>query len=138
MITVTSELLTHVHLIDEQHKELFNCINAVESIGDEAAENTEIEKAEVEKTLDFLGSYIVKHFGEEEELQIRYGYPKHNWHHEMHVWYIAEYHKLRAEYESNGFSEHFLHLLNESIMKWFVRHVRHVDVELGKFIRERM
>ena len=136
MISVTSDLMTHVQLIDDQHKELFNRINAVESIGEKTATDKEHEKAEVEKTLDFLGSYIIKHFGEEEELQIRYGYPKHKWHHEMHVWYIAEYHKLRAEYESNGFSEQFLNLLNESIMKWFVRHVRHVDVELGKFIRE--
>jgi hemerythrin len=94
-------------------------------------------KQEYTSIILFLKDYAVKHFGEEEELQIRYGYPKHKWHHEMHVWYIAEYHKLRAEYESNGFSEQFLHLLNESIMKWFVRHVRHVDVELGKFIRER-
>ena len=133
MITVTTDLLTHVKLIDEQHHELFDCINAVESIGEEAESEEDIIK-----TLDFLGSYITKHFGEEEKLQLEYGYPKYNWHHEMHNWYVAEYHKLRAEYTENGFSDHFTHLLNESIMKWFVRHVRHVDVELGKFIRERM
>ena len=133
MITVTADLITHVKLIDEQHHELFNCINAVESVG--SAPN---DKAKVEKTLDFLGSYIVKHFGEEEELQIKYGYPQHKWHHEMHQWYIAEYHKLRTEHDENGISEHFLQLLNESIMSWFVRHVRHVDVELGKFLRECM
>ena len=138
MISITSDLITHVKLIDEQHRELFNRINAVELIGEEAAASSDHTKEDIEKTLDFLGSYITKHFGEEEELQVRYNYPKHKWHHEMHEWYIAEYHKLRAEYESNGFSEQYSHLLNESMMKWFVRHVRNVDVELGKFIRERM
>lgn len=133
MITVTSDLLTHVKMIDEQHRELFNYINAVESIGEASA-----IKEDVEKTLDFLGSYIVKHFGEEEGLQREFGYPKQKWHHEMHQWYIAEYHKLRDEYDANGISDHYTHILNESIMKWFVRHVRNVDVELGKFIREQM
>ncbi|MCL1828179.1 MAG: hemerythrin family protein [Oscillospiraceae bacterium] len=130
MISVTSDMLTHVKLIDEQHHELFNRINAVESMG--AAPD---EKKKTEETLDFLGSYIVKHFEEEEEIQLETGYPQHRWHHEMHSWYIAEYHKLRKEYNENGFSEQFSHLLNESIMKWFVRHVKHVDVELGKYVR---
>lgn len=129
MITVTSDMLTHVKHIDEQHRELFNRINAVESL-----ETAAVTEKEIEKTLDFLGSYIVKHFEEEETLQKESGYPKHKWHREMHSWYVAEYRKLRAEYTANGFSDEFSHLLNESIMNWFVRHVKHVDVELGRFI----
>ena len=131
MIDFTPDLLTNVTAIDDQHKELFNRINAVVSMGHKS-----ISKEETDKTLDMLGNYIVKHFGDEEALQRKYSYPKYEWHHEQHQTYIAEFQKLKAEYDKNGPSVQFTLQLNKSIIGWIVKHIKNVDVELGRFINE--
>ena len=129
MIILTSDLITHVKEIDEQHVELFNCINAVSTV---VTMDTVQEQAK--KTLEFLGSYIVKHFNDEEILQQKCNYPKHKWHHEMHRWYIAEFNKMNEEYNKNGPSVEFIELLNESIINWIIKHISTVDVSLGEYI----
>lgn len=131
MIFYTRDLQTHVGIIDEQHQEMINRINAVEAIRDES-----ISGEEAEKILDFLGEYIIKHFGDEEELQIKSGYPEYAWHHELHRWYIAEYHRMREEFFKNGATPEFTRLLDKSMMNWFVKHIINVDVRLGKYINQ--
>lgn len=131
MIALTPELLTRVPEIDEQHKELFNRIAAVESIGEES-----LTKEKAEETLDFLNAYVVKHFADEEKLMLESGYPQLDWHHTWHQGYIAECKKLKEEYAINGLSEQFALTLNESVVKWFVKHVKVVDVNLGKHINK--
>ena len=131
MIVFTPDLFTNVAQIDEQHKELFNRINIVASMGDEP-----LSKEETEKTLDFLGNYIIKHFDDEEKLQRKTGYPKFSWHHEMHKWYIAEFEKLKEEYCQNGPSEQFTLLLNKSIINWIVKHIKTVDMYLANYLNK--
>ena len=125
----TSNLLTNVELIDEQHKKLFNHVDLVESIG-----KSPIDKDKAMETIGFLGDYIVKHFGDEEELQKNSHYPRYKEHHKLHKWYIGEYHRLRAEFDRNGYSEYFAHILNESIVDWYVKHVLVEDIALGKYL----
>jgi len=134
MIAITPDLLTHVAEIDEQHKELFDRINAVEL---ELIGAKSITKEAAQKTLDFLGSYIIEHFGFEEELQRKSGYPKYGWHRAMHQWYIAEFRKVKEEYEKNGPSEAFTLLLDRSIKNWISKHIRNVDTEFGKYLNAR-
>ena len=131
MILLASDLMTNVAEIDEQHQELFNHINSVAKIATIA-----MVKEKAEQTLDFLGRYIETHFDYEEELQQKYNYPKYNWHREMHRWYIAEFHRLKNEYNENGPSIEFVELLDESIINWIIKHIGNVDVALGKYIRE--
>ena len=129
MIALTPDLLTNVPEIDEQHKELFNHLSATELIG-----TAPLTKEEIEETLEFLGAYVVKHFADEEKLMLESGYPKFDWHHTWHQGYIAECKKMKEEYATNGLSEQFADKLNESIVRWYIKHVRTVDVALGKHI----
>ena len=129
----TPNMVTNIELIDEQHKKLFNHIDLVESIG-----TTPIEKEKAMETIGFLGDYIAKHFGDEETLQRDYNYPRFKAHQKLHKWYIGEYHKLRAEYNKNGYSAHFAHILNESIVNWFTNHVLVEDIALGKYLGAKM
>ncbi|MCL1805620.1 MAG: hemerythrin family protein [Clostridiales bacterium] len=131
MIYYTLDLHTHVALLDEQHEEMISRINAVEAIKDEA-----ISDKEAEKILNFLGEYIIKHFGDEEELQRKTGYPHYDWHHSLHQWYIAEFHRMRQEFMKNGPTPEFTRLLDKSMMNWFVKHIINVDVILGKHINQ--
>jgi len=132
MINFTPDLETKVDYIDQQHKELFKRINDVASLGAKS-----YSKEETDKTINLLGEYIIEHFRDEEELQKKYGYPKYEWHCEQHKLYIDTFNKLKAEYIANGPSANFTLQLNKSIIDWIVKHIRYVDVELGKFINQK-
>jgi len=131
MIKFTPDLETKVPQIDSQHKELFARINDVVAMGVKSA-----SKEETDKTFKLLGDYINKHFRDEEELQRKSGYPKYEWHREQHKLYVDSFNKLKLEYAQNGPSTAFTLQLNKSIIDWIVKHIRHVDVELGKFLNE--
>ena len=124
-----STMVTNVELIDEQHRTLFNHIDMVESLG-----TMPIPKDKAVETIKFLGDYIIKHFRDEEELQRNAKYPRMREHQKLHKWYIREYHKLKDEYDKHGYSEHFAHILNESIIDWYSNHVLVEDIALGKYI----
>ena len=129
----TSNMITNIAQIDEQHKQLFNHIDLVESMG-----TMPITKEKAVETIDFLGKYIIKHFEDEEKLQQNFRYPRHKEHHKLHKWYIGEYRKLKVEYEKHGYSEHFAHILNESIIDWYAKHVLVEDIALGKYLGAKM
>jgi len=132
MIAITPDLLTHVALIDEQHKELFERINSVSAIG------TIPDVAnETERTLDFLGVYIAKHFSDEEDMMIDSGYPDYNWHHTWHQSYIAKFNSLKDEYLKNGISPEYVEILDKFIIGWILTHIGQVDVKLGKYINSK-
>jgi hemerythrin len=128
MIVITKDMEVGIPQVDAQHRELVDRLNAVTTMGAKS-----VSKEETKKTLDLLGDYIVKHFGDEEKLQKQSGYPKYEWHKGQHQIYIAEFGKLKREYEANGVSAKFTLDLNNSIVSWIVRHIKTVDVEFGKF-----
>ncbi|MDR1703642.1 MAG: hemerythrin family protein [Clostridiales bacterium] len=130
MITLTDSMKVGVPKIDAQHQELVDRLNAVTSMGAKA-----VSKEETQKTLNMLGDYIVKHFGDEEVLQKQSGYPKYEWHRGQHQIYIGEFQKLKREFDTNGISAKFTLDLNNSIVGWIVRHIKNVDVEFGKYYR---
>ena len=131
MITLTKDMETGVAKIDEQHKELVTRLNAVIAMGTSA-----VSKEETQKTLNFLGEYIIKHFRDEEGLQRQCGYKKYEWHKEQHQSYINTFKALKEEFAANGPSAKFTVNLNTSLINWIVNHIKVVDVELGKFYRE--
>lgn len=130
MITLTKDMEVGVPKIDAQHKELVNRLNAVVSMGAGA-----VSKEETQKTLNFLGEYIDRHFADEEALQKQSGYPKYEWHKAQHKIYIDEFQKLKKEFAENGVSVKFTLDLNNSIVNWIVRHIKTVDVEFGKYCK---
>lgn len=127
MIQFTKDCETGVAQIDEQHRELINRLNAVVASG-----MSSITKEETEKTLNFLEEYIIKHFKDEENLQQKCGYPKYEWHKNQHQHFITEIQKLKREYQMNGPSPKYTLSLNNAIIQWIVRHIKSVDVDLGK------
>lgn len=131
MIILTKDMEVGVSQIDAQHKELVNRLNAVVSMGAKS-----VSKEETQKTLDFLGDYIVKHFRDEEVLQKKSGYPKYEWHKGQHQIYIDEFQKLNQEFMTNGVSARFTLDLNNSIINWIIRHIKTVDVQFGKYYQE--
>lgn len=128
MIILTKEHETGVAVIDKQHKELVNRLNAVTQLG-----MASITREETEKTLRFLEEYVIEHFADEEKLQVKCAYPKYEWHKSQHQFFISEIQKLKEEFLTNGPSAMYTLTLNNSIIQWIVRHIKTADVELGKY-----
>jgi len=132
MVTLSKDMEVGVLEIDAQHMELVNRLNALMSMGHDAA-----SREETQKTLDLLEEYIIKHFADEEELQRKNKYPEYESHKKLHELYIGEFQKLKKEFADNGHSLKFTMDLNNSLINWIVKHIKSADVELGKFLKNK-
>jgi len=130
MIKLSKDMEVGVVEIDTQHMELVNRLNALMSMGHDAA-----SKEESQRTLNMLEEYIIKHFADEEELQRKNKYPEYESHKKLHQSFIDEFEKLKKEFEANGHSLKFTMDLNNSLINWIVKHIKSADVELGKFLK---
>jgi len=130
MLSLTKDMETGVEKIDTQHRELINRINSALQTGEKSS-----SREDTQKTIEYLGEYVVKHFGDEEELQIQSKYPKYPEHKKKHTYYIDEITKLKNEYTANGNSLEFTMKLNNSLITWIVKHIKVDDVEFGKFFK---
>jgi hemerythrin len=132
MLSLSKDMETGVEKIDSQHRELINRINNLLAIGEKSA-----SEEETQKTIDYLGEYIVKHFSDEEEIQIKSNYPKYAEHKKLHTYYIDEFSKFKNEFAEKGNSMEFTMKLNNSLINWIVKHIKGNDVEFGKFYKGR-
>ena len=82
---LTQDLLTGNQLIDSEHRQLFDAINALLDACAQGAGRTKINE-----TVQFLNSYVSKHFRDEEQLQLQSKYPGYNAHHTFHEGYKRE------------------------------------------------
>jgi hemerythrin len=92
-------------------------------------------EAEIEKTLNYLNEYVVKHFSDEEEIHIKSKYPKQAEHKEKHAVFIDSLKKLEEEFAGKINSMEFTMKLNNSLVVWIVKHIKGDDVEFGKFYK---
>jgi hemerythrin len=125
-------LLTHVDVIDAQHREYFERVNEVLK---HAAEERSAE--ETEKALDFVASYVVLHFDTEQDAMRFAEYPEEEAHLEQHQHFAMRLDRLRASFAKQGFRPVLATELNALLVEWFVHHIRTVDQILGRFLQER-
>ena len=128
MIEFTDDLRTHVEAIDDQHQELISRVNAIVVLGLNAA------PAELQKTFDFLGEYVVEHFHDEEQLQIRSNYPKYRQHLLEHQHFVKDFAKLILQYENKGISPKFSQQFIDFVVDWVMKHIKISDADLAKHI----
>jgi hemerythrin len=133
MITLSKDMEVGILEIDNQHKELIERLNSLVSMGQKLD-----SIGETQTTINLLGEYIIKHFNAEEELQKKNNYPEYESHREMHQHYISEFLKLKKEFEANGHSIAFTMDLNKFMINWIVKHIKSADVELGKFLKDKV
>jgi hemerythrin len=131
MINFPPELLTGVASIDEQHMELIKYINKILMMGANAANQEELDKL-----LLFLGNYAVKHFSDEEKIQLQVGYPKYEEHRQMHLKFIEDYMELMADYREKGPSVKFMVELDQAVIRWILHHIQEADLDIGVYIKE--
>lgn len=132
-INISKDMETGIPEIDAQHRELVERINAIILMGAKA-----FSKEETQKTIDFLEEYVIKHFSDEEALQVKCGYPFIETHKKLHKQYLFQFELTKKEFEEKGFSNSFAMNLNDSVTAWIVRHIKTSDADFGKYYTENM
>lgn len=119
-----------VSLIDSEHRELCDRIDLLF-----AACNQGRGKEELVKTVDFLQSYTIKHFGDEEKLQRASTYPKVAEHKKLHDFFTGKIAELKKEIAESGAGIATISKTNYFLMDWLLNHIQKVDTELAQYIK---
>jgi hemerythrin len=124
----TPALAIGVPEIDHQHQELFLRIERLVqglSRGD---------AADIARLLEFLGQYVVKHFGAEERWMLRSAYPDYVRHKAEHERFIRDYEQMTREFREKGPNVLAGIRMNNWIAEWLKQHISRSDMELGRFL----
>lgn len=128
----SNEFSVSIDEIDNQHKELFDRINALDS-----AIRKGKSAGELINVINFLEQYIVYHFGTEEKAMVDHGYPGFQLHKNKHLWFNNEFVIMKEKLENEGPTPDLIMLVNNLLIAWFSNHIRTIDRLLGSFIRGR-
>ena len=132
MYAWTKDLETGNAAIDLQHKQLIDAIN---SLLDACSKGKGREQ--IGNTLKFLDSYIIKHFGDEESLQLKYNYPDYQNHKRYHEEFKKTVKGIEAEYAKTGSSVALVSKVNSVIASWLITHIKREDVTVAKHIKSK-
>lgn len=128
-IAWNSELDTGIDVIDQQHRRIVDCINALE------AANAGGDRAMVGRTLDDLVDYTISHFAFEESLQEEAGYAYSKPHkkvHELFVRRVDEYverHRLGDDVGAD---------LLKLLVTWLINHIKRDDADYVGTVKANM
>lgn len=126
----SDDLSTGVAEIDNQHKELFRRINDLFD-----ACNQGKGKNEVAVVMEFLESYVVEHFGMEENYMKKYSYAGYSSHLANHTEFIKNFSVLKKDFEAEGPNADIVIRMNHLLVEWLINHIRKVDKALGAFLK---
>ena len=126
---LTQDLLTGNQLIDSEHRQLFDAINALLDACAQGAGRTKINE-----TVQFLNSYVNKHFGDEEKLQVQSKYPGYAAHKQFHDGYKRQLSQTTQALIAEGPTVKALGDLNR-IVGVLVSHIRIEDKKLSRHVK---
>ena len=127
---LTMDLLTGYQLIDNQHKQLFEAVNRLMDACSKGKGRDQIQE-----TVNFLGDYVMKHFGDEERLQTRSNYPGYTSHKQFHDGYRRQLAEVAQLLVQEGPTVKSLGELNR-IVAILITHIRTEDKRMAKFVQE--
>lgn len=125
-------LETGYNLIDNQHKQLMAMLN---DMMDAYHNGTVAEKSE--QALDFLIAYTIKHFSDEEKLQVLYQYPDYERHKQIHNEFRLSVKELTERLGKEGVSNALFDELCVFVGNWLVTHIQGEDFALASFIKNK-
>jgi len=132
MIVWRDELNIGVEAVDKQHQELVRILN---EFLDACTKQKGREK--VEETLEFLISYTVKHFHDEEELMKGSQYPVYAAHKREHDQFVKDVGDIQQQLKEKGASVLTTIKLNRTLVDWLLNHIQKNDQEFGDYLHAR-
>jgi len=116
--------------IDEQHKQLVASLNDLL-----LACKHGTHRAELQKTMNFLVNYTVKHFTDEEAFQLEHNYPEYERHKQLHEDFKVTASELAERLVREGGSIAMLSELHTVIGGWLVSHIQGEDMKVALHAR---
>lgn len=132
MLNWSNKLSVGVDLIDEQHKMLIQRLN-------DMSRAIEFNKGpgEIVRTLEFLIEYTDFHFSAEERYMKEHGYPGLEKHITKHEEFTGTLANLENDFKEEGATNLLAHSLDTFLINWLINHISGVDIEFGKFLKEK-
>ncbi|BDU69930.1 hypothetical protein GETHOR_20310 [Geothrix oryzae] len=121
---------TGIHIIDEQHQELFATVDRLrKSVQGGSA------REEIEALLSDLIQCSERHFSTEEAFMAKFGYPDLTQHVSEHASMLTSLHELHAKFRE---SPHALALMVPTFMEgWLKHHISDGDFGFVTFLKAR-
>lgn len=116
-----------IPIIDEQHRGIVSTINSLHHFIHSGHSNEIIKP-----TMVILEQYTVIHFGAEEALMTKAGYPDFNQHVELHRQLVTHTKKLSLEASRNQDSNMVLKFLKD----WWLGHINREDKKYVPFLKK--
>ena len=116
--------------IDSQHKQLFKLTSDLV----EACESNKSQEI-LGDTLNFLASYTVQHFADEEALQVKYNFPGYESHKKLHEDFKAKVVEMIKQYQEDSTSMDLSTQVNFTIVRWLLQHIKREDFKIAAHIR---
>ena len=130
-IAWSEDLETGNEAIDGQHKQLFKLTSDVVKA---CEENKRFEV--LEDTLNFLASYTVQHFADEEALQVEHKFPGYENHKKLHDDFKNKVVELISLFKKDRESTDLLALVNSTVVRWLLQHIKREDFKIAEHIRK--
>ena len=125
-----SNLETGCEEIDSQHKELIKLVNKlIEASSSGKSANL------VSESLDFLTSYAVRHFADEEKLQIDFKYPDYPAHKRKHDDFKVVVGELVQRVKKEGPTEKIIEDVSSTIGSWLLEHIMGDDFRMANYVK---
>lgn len=128
--TFTPDLETGNPTIDAQHKAWFTAIN---NLLDACAKGK--GRDTLSSTAKFLYDYTVKHFADEEKLQLESKYPDYANHKRYHEEFKRVVRDINEELAREGPTIVMVGKVNNSLGSWFLNHIKREDTKVAAHIR---
>ena len=125
-----SNLETGYEKVDNQHKQLVIAVNNLM----EASAQGRGDKAVLE-TLDFLTGYAIKHFADEEQLQINYNYPDYLSHKRLHDEFKVVVGDLTKQVMEKGPTMEMIDIVSSTVGAWLLNHIKGDDFRMAAFVK---
>ena len=125
-----SSLESGYEKVDNQHKQLVSAVNNLMA----ASEGGKGDQAVME-TLEFLTSYAVKHFSDEEHLQVKFNYPDYLNHKRLHDDFKIKVGELVEKVKSEGPTEKIISEVSSVIGSWLLNHIKGDDFRMAAFVK---
>ena len=117
--------------IDAQHQELFKRLNALTEATDAG------NKQEIVRLLDFLDTYVVQHFKDEEAAMDELRFPYVAMHKAAHASFVAELKSIEAEFSATGATAWLATRLEGAVTDWLKKHLLNMDQHFGRYVLAR-
>jgi hemerythrin len=131
-IRITSDLITGIPMIDQQHREFFKRIAAFL----ECVEAGKCDWVSLGNTYTFLEAYAIEHFDAEKSLMTQAQYPEVVSHLKMHAAFVAQLEAMNPanfneEDDGAGLRMSFL------LVDYLKQHIAVTDQKLARWLKER-